>query len=225
MNNITNPTNRRDALQQMLAITVGTSLLGLSSCKDNSKVTDQATPLTTNAKTIIPCKPLNIPPEVMPLEAPGGLNMRIRVRTSQTSNQFACAEVLVMPKTMGPAPHVHKELDEVMFVQKGTASVMVGDEVHDVKAGGWHVRPRNVTHTFWNAQDEPLVFFDMYFNQNFEDFLEEFFYKVIPYMVEQKLPPSDPAIIKRFDELNSRFGIVMYHDQRQPIVAKYGLKG
>jgi mannose-6-phosphate isomerase-like protein (cupin superfamily) len=223
MNEFINGLNRRKALRQMLSVATGASLLGLSSCKDNSD--KSMTQVAANTKNIIPCKPLNIKPEEKPLEAPGGLSMRIRVRSTQTSNQFACAEVLVMPKYMGPAPHVHKALDEVMFVQKGTASVMVGDEVHEVKTGGWHIRPRNIVHTFWNAQDEPLVFFDMYFNQNFEDFLEEYFYKIIPDMVKNKLSPSDPSVIKKMDELNARFGIVTYYDQRQPIVDKYGLKG
>ncbi|WP_276501232.1 cupin domain-containing protein [Terrimonas pollutisoli] len=129
-----------------------------------------------------------------------------------------------MPKQMGPSPHLHKELDEIMFVQKGIASVMVGDEVHEVKTGGWHIRPRNVIHTFWNAYDEPLIFFDMFFNQNFEDFLEELFNNIRRDMVEQKLTPADPGIAKRIEALNTKFGIVVYPDQRQPIVDKYGLK-
>ncbi len=218
----TNPSNRREVLQKMMAFSIGTSLLGFSSCRNKSE--NLVAPDTANSRTIIPCKPLNIPPETTALEAPGGINIRIRVRSTQTSNQFACAEVLVMPKQMGPAPHFHKELDEVMFVHKGTATVIVGDEVHEVKAGGWHIRPRSIPHTFWNGGDEPLTFFDMYFGQNFEDFLEELFHKIIPDMVRQKLTPADPGIAKRMEDLNAKFGIVMFHDQRQPIIDKYGLK-
>ena len=223
MNKLTNSTNRRNALQQMLALTMGASLVGLSSCNDNTKPAEQ-TAVAANEKTIIPCKPLNIAPPDGPLEAPAGLNLRIRVRSTQTSNQFACAEVLVMPKQMGPAPHYHKELDEVMFVQKGVASVLVGEEVHEVKTGGWHVRPRNVTHTFWNAQDEPLVFFDMYFNQNFEDYLEEIFLKIMPEMAKQNKTRSDPEFAKRIEAVGAKFGIVFFPEQRQPIIDKYGLK-
>jgi mannose-6-phosphate isomerase-like protein (cupin superfamily) len=208
----------------MLTLTMGASLLGLSACKNDNKAAGQTAAVVSNEKTVIPCKPLNIPPPEGPLEAPGGLNMRIRVRSTQTSNQFACAEVLVMPKTMGPAPHFHKELDEVMFVQKGVASVMVGEEVHEVKTGGWHVRPRNITHTFWNAQDEPLVFFDMFFNQNFEDFLEELFQKIIPEMMKDNASRRDPEFVKRTEALYAKFGIVVFPEQRQPIADKYGLK-
>jgi mannose-6-phosphate isomerase-like protein (cupin superfamily) len=225
MKNSGQTSSRRDALQQMLALTMGASLVGLSSCKDNSKASSQSIVVTADEKKIIPCKPLNIPPPEGSLEAPGGLNMRIRVRSTQTSNQFACAEVLVMPKQMGPAPHYHKELDEVMFVQKGVASVMVGDEIHEVKAGGWHIRPRNILHTFWNGQNEQLVFFDMFFNQNFEDFLEELFQKIIPEMMKKNTASSDPEFMKRTELLYARFGIVVFPEQRQPIIDKYGLKG
>lgn len=217
-----NYTNRRDALHKILALTAATSLLGLNSCNDNEDKTSDQPGLR---RKIIPCKPLNITPEEKPLEAPGGFNMRIRVRSTQTSNQFGCYEALLMPKTMGPAPHVHQALDEVMYVFQGTASVLVGDEVHMVRTGGWHVRPRNILHTFWNAQNEPLQFFDMYFNQNFEDFMEEFFQKLIPFMMKNNLKRSDPEAIRRINELSKRFGITMYHDRRQPIIEKYGLKG
>jgi mannose-6-phosphate isomerase-like protein (cupin superfamily) len=224
MNVLTESTNRRDALQQLLALTLSTSLLGLSSCSDEKTAEPLSQAATTN-KTVIPCKPLSIPPPELPLEAPAGLNIRIRVRSTQTSNQFGCAEVLVLPKTMGPAPHYHKELDEVMFVQKGTASVMVGDEVYEVKAGGWHIRPRNIPHTFWNGQEEPLHFFDMFFNQNFEDFLEELSQKIIPEMMQKKIARNDPEYVKRLSELYSKFDIVAFPEQRQPIIDKYGLKG
>ena len=63
---------------------------------------------------------------------------------------------------MGPPPHYHRELDELMYVVEGTASVLVGKEIVEINAGGWHLRPREIKHTFWNASDEPLRFFDMY---------------------------------------------------------------
>lgn len=69
------------------------------------------------------------------------------------------------PKLMGPAPHVHKDLDELMFVQEGTVSILVGDNVYEVEAGGWHLRPHGIVHTFWNATDKPARFVDMFFNR------------------------------------------------------------
>ena len=122
------------------------------------------------------------------------------------------------------APHVHKALDELMYVHKGTVSVLVGNEVTEVKAGGWHFRPRGIVHTFWNSGDQPVLATDMYFNQNFEDFLEELFFKIIPDMNKRNLTPMDTEIARRMEDLDKRFGVTTFGNQRQAIVDKYGLK-
>jgi mannose-6-phosphate isomerase-like protein (cupin superfamily) len=36
--------------------------------------------------------------------------------------QFSCIEVSLAPRQMGPPPHVHYELDEIMRVLEGTVS-------------------------------------------------------------------------------------------------------
>jgi mannose-6-phosphate isomerase-like protein (cupin superfamily) len=170
-------------------------------------------------------EPFYIPPDVEPLDHGGGLAIRMKVRSKQTNSQYSCVDVAIAPKTMGPSPHVHEALEELMYVHEGVVNVLVGKEIFEVKAGGWHLRPRGVPHTFWNATDKPARCTDMYFNQNFDDFLEELFFKIIPDMVKRKVPPTDPQIAGRMEKLNKKFGVTMHHDQRQWIIDKYGLKG
>ena len=125
---------------------------------------------------------------------------------------------------MGPPPHLHKALDELMYVLEGTASVMVENDVIEIPAGGWHFRPRNLRHTFWNASDKPLRFIDMYFNQAFETFLERIFHELTP---EKGYPQGSEQLRKEHDILNEQFGLVYAptaFDERQAIAAKYGLK-
>ncbi len=215
---MTTRTTRRDAIQQLAFATAGLSLFSLASCREKND--------SSGAKTEIKkLSPFYLPP-AEPLQAgPGGIDIRTWVRSSQTNMQFSCVETAVRPKQMGPAPHLHKDLDEVMFVLEGTASVIVDGKVDEIQAGGWHMRPRAIEHTFWNGSDKPLRFIDMYFNQNFEDFLEELFHKIIPDMVQNKLTPADPTIAKRMDDLNKKFGVTMFPEKRQAIVDKYGLQG
>ena len=215
---MTTTKTRRDAIQQLVFASAGLSLFSLASCneKNNSSV----------AKTEIKkLSPFYIPPAEALEAGPGGIDIRTWVRSSQTNMQFSCVETAVRPKQMGPAPHLHKDLDEVMFVLEGTASVIVDGKVDEIQAGGWHFRPRAIVHTFWNGSEKPLRFIDMYFNQNFEDFLEELFHKIIPDMVQNKLTPADPTIAKRMDELNKKFGVTMFPEKRQAIIDKYGLQG
>lgn len=173
-----------------------------------------------------PLKPFYIPPSPKPLIiGPTGGDGRVIVHSSQTNVQFSCTENLLGPKIMGPAPHVHKELDEIMFVQEGTVSVLVGKEVYEVKAGGWHLRPHGIVHTFWNATNKPVRFIDMFFNQDFDNFLEAMFEKLIPDLMKRGVSLTSKEATDKMDRLYARYGITMFEEQRQPIVAKYGLKG
>lgn len=137
------------------------------------------TPVWSNPATPLPTdvKPLLLQPQA-PLEHGGGLQIRTWVRSETTGGVYSSVETAVAPKTMGPPPHYHLELDELMYVLEGTATVLVDKEMVEVKAGGWHLRPRLIPHTFWNASDEPLRFIDMYFNQAFEQYLESIFFEL-----------------------------------------------
>lgn len=215
---MTTPATRRDALQQLAVVAAGLSLFSIASCKDKI----DATAITTKPGKL---SPFYIPPAETLQAGPGGINIRTIVRSSQTNMQFSCVETAVRPKQMGPAPHLHKDLDEIMMVVEGTASVIVGGKVEEIQTGGWHLRPRGIEHTFWNGSDKPLRFVDMYFNQNFEDFLEELFHKIIPEMVQNKLTPTDPGIARRIDELNKKFGITEFPEKRQALIEHYALQG
>ncbi|MHC1775004.1 MAG: cupin domain-containing protein [Lentimicrobium sp.] len=158
------------------------------------------------------------------LDHNGGMAIRTWVRSAMTNGLYSSVETAVAPKTMGPAPHWHKELDELMLVLEGTASILMGDEVVTVEAGGWHLRPRMIKHTFWNASDKPLRFMDMYFNQPFEEYLERVFYQLTP---ENGFPDGSEAKEKEHERLREKFGLMSSPDawdERQEIATRYGLK-
>ncbi len=167
--------------------------------------------------------PFYIPPREPLQPGPGNVDIRTIIQSRQTNGQLSNVEVAVAPKQMGPSPHVHKNLDELMYVLDGTATVMIGKEIYEIKAGGWNFRPRGIVHSFWNASDTPLRFIDFFFNQNFEDYLEDLFHKIIPDMVKNNLTAASPDISNRMAALDKRFGVTWFHEQRQAIVDKYGL--
>ncbi len=170
-----------------------------------------------------PLKPVLLP-AMTPLSDNGSMDIRVWVRSEMTGGVYSCVECAVAPKLMGPPPHYHKALDELMYVLEGTASVMVEDEVVEIGAGGWHFRPRNLKHTFWNGSDKPLRFVDMYFNQPFEQFLERIFKELTP---ENGFPQGSPQLQREHELLNEKFGLVYAPTafaERQAIAAKYGLR-
>ena len=163
-------------------------------------------------------------PAMTPLDHKGGMDIRVWVRSKMTNGLFSSVETAVAPKLMGPAPHYHKELEELMFVLEGTATVMVGDDVIEVEAGGWHLRPRMLKHTFWNASEKPLRFIDMYFNQPFEDYLEKVFHEITP---ENGYPLDSEKRRDKMKSLAEQYGVIRFPnalDERKAIIAKYGLK-
>jgi mannose-6-phosphate isomerase-like protein (cupin superfamily) len=183
-----------------------------------------AAPVATGATTDAGAKVLPVLlPALPPLDHKGGTDIRVRVRSAMTGGVYSCVECAVAPKHMGPAPHAHRELDELMFVLEGTASVLIGDEVVKVDAGGWHLRPRLIKHTFWNAEDRPLRFIDMYFNQPFEEYLEATFHQFTP---EKGYPEGSEEKRRAMAALTEKFGLIRFPDsqaQRKSLMARYGL--
>ena len=170
-----------------------------------------------------PIKPFLLPAQ-SPLSHNGGMDIKVWVRNGATNGLFSSVECAVAPKLMGPAPHAHKELDELMYVLDGTASVLMGDEVVEIKAGGWHMRPRMIKHTFFNASDQPLRFIDMYFNQPFEEYLEAIFHQLTP---ENGYPSNSEKKGLEIKRLSEKFGLIRFdnaQDQKNQIIKEYGLK-
>lgn len=179
----------------------------------------------TQSNDMKPLKPFYIPP-AEPLKAgPGNGDIRTIIHSNRTGKQLSNVEVALGPKQMGPSPHLHENLDELMYVLEGTVTVMIGQEIYEVVAGGWNFRPRRIVHSFWNASDKPLRFIDFFFNQNFEDYLEDLFHKIIPDMLKRNLNPTTPEIANRIAALDKKFGVKWFHSQRQAIIDKYKLKG
>lgn len=170
-----------------------------------------------------PLAPFYLPP-LLPLSHRDGMDIRVWVRSKWTGGVYSCVECAVAPKVMGPPPHLHKELDELMYVLEGTASVLVGGEVAEIPAGGWHFRPRNLKHTFWNSSEKPLRFVDMYFNQPFEEFLERLFHELTP---ENGYPEGSEQLRQERDRLNENFGLIYEptsSEERRAIMERYGLR-
>jgi mannose-6-phosphate isomerase-like protein (cupin superfamily) len=211
-----NSSSRREAIQQISLLTAGMFMLPLVSCNDNKTVKE-------NVSEATPLLPFLIPPQV-PLE-PGmmGSNMRTLIRSAQTNKQFSCIEAILAPKKIAGSPHKHDNLDELMYVLEGTASILMGDDVVEVSAGSWHLRPRGIVHVVWNSGNENLRLIDMYFNQNFEDYLEELYHKIIPEVIQNNLTFEDPKIAKRIADLDKKFGLTYYHEKQQVLIDKYGL--
>lgn len=211
---------------QLGTASIGIGLLPLIAARTGKGMTGDKTRMAGDSVPQALLNPFYLPPSGEFLEpGPMGLGIRTLIRNAQTGGRFSCVENVISPMQMGPAPHVHEKLDELMLVTEGTVSWMVGDDRYQVAAGGWIFRPHGIIHTFWNATGQPARAVDMFFHQNLEDYLETLFHEIFADMLRDHLTPSDPGIAGRIKVLNEKFGITMFPEKSQAIIDQYGLHG
>ena len=92
---------------------------------------------------------------------------------SQTSGHLGASETIIQPGELGAPPHLHQNIDEICRVLEGSVFIMTGDAVTEVKAGGWHLRPKGVVHTFWNSGSVPAKTIDIYVPGGHEEYLKD----------------------------------------------------
>lgn len=63
----------------------------------------------------------------------------------------------------------------------------------------------------------------MYFNQNFEDSLEEVYHQIIPDVIKRNLTFEDPEVAKKVAALDKKFGLTYDPEQLPALLEKYGL--
>jgi quercetin dioxygenase-like cupin family protein len=107
-------------------------------------------------------------PKAPPLERPF-----FRFASGQTDGLLALAEVHLPPRTPGPNLHVHAYEDEMFFVLGGVMTVQVGDQLHEVAAGGLAWGSRGIPHAFANRAAEPLRIMIMWIPGGAEGLFQE----------------------------------------------------
>lgn len=117
--------------------------------------------------------PIYIPPGEGNKARIGEMEVVFKFDKSQTSGHLGASETIIQPGELGAPPHLHKNIDEICRVLEGSVFIMTGDTVTEVKAGGWHLRPKGLVHTFWNSGSVPAKTIDIYVPGGHEDYLKD----------------------------------------------------
>jgi quercetin dioxygenase-like cupin family protein len=86
-------------------------------------------------------------------ELGGRFDVVVRVRAEQTGGVMAVIEETIPPGAL-ITPHTHQN-DVWVRVLAGEIGVLVGEDTAQAGPGAWALKPRNVVHAMWNAQDTP----------------------------------------------------------------------
>ena len=98
----------------------------------------------------------------------GSLGVRFLLDAARTGGAFSLVEHPVPPRTLAAPLHRHTREDEYGIVVEGTATVLLGDAVHEARAGDVVCKPRGEWHTFWNATDAPCRLLEIIAPAGFE---------------------------------------------------------
>lgn len=147
--------NRRQLMQQLALLTVGAAVLPNISFAQN----------ITNDRTVY------VPDGAGKKASVSTTDIVFKLAKNQTDMHLGVWESVLLPGTLGAPPHIHNTYDEICRVLEGSIHIMVGDTVTEVKAGGWHLRPKGIVHTFWNSGTIPAKTIDMSVPGGHEDYM------------------------------------------------------
>ncbi|MBK8787845.1 MAG: cupin domain-containing protein [Chitinophagaceae bacterium] len=142
----------------------------------------------------------------------GGIDLISKLSKHQTSGNLGCDEATLKPGFLGAPPHLHKNFDEICFVLEGSVTIMVEEEIFQVNAGDWHLRPRNKMHTFWNASESIARFVDIYIPGGHEDYMAD-----LAKLFENNGRPKK----EDFTLLEQKHDIVYFWNKLPDIMSKY----
>ena len=113
----------------------------------------------------------------------------IRVASGQTDGLMSLMDVQLPPRTPGPMLHVHTNEDEMFYVLSGLMTVQIGEELHEVAAGGLAWGARGTPHAYTNRASEPLHLLIQFIPGG----TEELFAEMSAYLQNVVGPPDEEA--------------------------------
>lgn len=84
----------------------------------------------------------------------GTLELCFIVDETRSAGNLVMFEFIVPPNARVPAPHHHKEVDEVIYALEGTTTTTLDGQKHELRTGQSLFVPRGSVHTHENLHSE-----------------------------------------------------------------------
>ncbi len=102
-------------------------------------------------------------------------SMRIKVRAKQLGGDFSVMQATVEPHQL-LVPHTHQNEDQAVFIIDGELEFEVGGEGgtrFTAKKGAYIIKPRGISHGFWNRTDQACHYIELSGREGFEHFVDD----------------------------------------------------
>ena len=129
---------------------------------------------------------------------------RYTFKTTGEETQGSLAQLVVNDSRGAATPlHIHHDADETFYVLEGEATIVVGDERVEAKAGDFVLGPRGVSHAFVITSDQAKLLVTFSPAGGFPGFVDEV---AIPVAAGEKPDPTMPDGAE-FARLMMQYGI------------------
>lgn len=198
--------NRRFLLQQMTALSLGAAVSPAIAFAGNSV---NAFSGDAESSTIY------LSPGEGKKGKVGEMEIVFKLEKTQTQGHLGVWESVIQPGELGAIPHYHNQYDEICRVVMGSVCIMTNEVVTEVKAGGWHLRPKGVIHTFWNSGSVPASTIDMSVPAGHEFYMQD-----LAKLFENNHRPRKEDLM----QLSEKHDIHYRFDLLEAILKKYKVK-
>ena len=126
-------------------------------------------------------------------------SMTVKIRTEDLGGDFSVMQAEVKPHQL-LVPHTHEHEDQAVFVISGELEFEVGGEGGTrctAKEGAYVIKPRGVSHGFWNATDETVHYIELSGREGFEGFVRS----------------TADGVIRAAVKADDEFGVTFHYDR------------
>ena len=135
---------------------------------------------------------------------------RYKIRAAQLGNYWSMMELTLAPRQL-LAPHTHDDYDQAVYLIEGELGFEFGGEGGTVLSGGagsYVIKPRGLSHTFWNPGDTPVRYIEMSANVTFERFVDSV---------------QGVDDMREIDAAAKEHGVEFHYDQIARLMLQHGL--
>ncbi len=145
----------------------------------------------------------------------GGFGFVGKLYGEENGGAFAIGEHPIEPGILAAPPHTHTNEDEISYVLEGKIGAMIGEEVYTATAGSYLLKPRGISHAFWNPGPEPARIIEIFSPAGFERYFEE---------LAQVFSADGPPDTDRLEGLAGRYGLTFQWARMEEIMQQHDLR-
>lgn len=135
-------------------------------------------------------------------------DMSIIYRTQQLSGDFSVMEGVVRPHEL-LAPHTHEQEDQCVYILEGELEFEIGGAGglrFSADAGNYVLKPRGISHGFWNSKMTPVRYIELSGRDGFERFIDARS-KGLQHMMQMAREGGMLIHVERIPELMAKHGL------------------